>query len=40
MTDQLVGNSQDTRLKSSWFGGNRKKKVKALETAIEFAEAA
>ena len=40
MTDHLLGNSQDTRLKSAWFGGNRKKKTDALETAIEFAEAA
>ena len=40
MTDHLLGNSQDTRLKSAWVGGNRKKKTDALETAIEFAEAA
>ena len=40
MIDHLLGNSQDTRLKSAWFGGNRKKKTDALETAIEFAEAA
>jgi len=40
MTDHVLGNSQDTRMKSSWFGGNRKKKIDALQTAVEFAEAA
>lgn len=40
MTDHLLGHSQDTRLKSAWFGGNRKKKIDALETALEYAEAA
>ncbi len=40
MTDHTMGRSEDTRLSSAWFGNNRKKKVEALETAIEFAEAA
>ncbi len=40
MTDHLLGNSDNTRMKSAWFGANRKKKIDALETAVEFAEAA
>ena len=40
MTDHTLGRSADTRLKSAWFGYNRKRKSAALETAIEFAEAA
>ena len=40
MTDHTLGRSADTRLKSAWFGYNRKRKIAALETAIEFAEAA
>jgi len=39
-TDHLLGHSPDTRLQSAWFGGNRQRKIDALETAIEFAEAA
>ena len=38
--DHLVGHSQSTRLNSSWYGPNRQKKIKALETAVAFAEAA
>jgi len=40
MTDHTLGRSQDTRLQSAWFGGNRKKKMDALELALEYAEAA
>ena len=40
MTDHTMGRSEDTRLSSAWFGANRKKKVEALESAIEYAEAA
>jgi hypothetical protein len=39
-TDHVLGHSVDTRMQSAWFGGNRQRKLKALETAIEFAEAA
>ena len=39
MTDHLVGRSADTRLTSSWYGANKNLKTKALETAIEMAEA-
>ena len=38
--DHVLGRSQDTRLTSAWYGVNRQKKIKALETAVEFAEAA
>ena len=40
LTDHELGRSNDTRLTSAWFGANRKKKIVALEKAIEFAEAA
>ena len=40
MTDHLMGRSAETRLNSAWFGANQTRKVKALENAIELAEAA
>lgn len=40
MTDHLLGRSSDTRLTSSWYGANRGLKTKALELAVEMAEAA
>lgn len=40
MTDHLVGRSADTRLSSSWYGSNKNLKTKALELAVEMAEAA
>jgi hypothetical protein len=40
MTDHVMGRNADNRLTSSWYGGNRNLKSKALETAIEMAEAA
>jgi len=40
MTDHTLGQSNDTRLQSAWFGANRKKKSLALQKALEFAEAA
>lgn len=40
MADHKLGRSQDSRLTSSWYGLNRTKKEKALELAIEYAEAA
>jgi len=39
LTDHLVGRSVDTRLTSAWYGSNRNLKTKALEVAIEMAEA-
>ena len=40
MTDHVLGRENDTRLASSWYGVNKTKKVNALETALEFADAA
>lgn len=40
MTDHEIGRSADSRLTSAWFGPNKNLKVKALETAVEFAEMA
>jgi phage/plasmid-like protein (TIGR03299 family) len=40
LTDHKIGKTADTRLSSAWFGPNKNLKVKALETAIEMAEAA
>lgn len=40
MTDHVVGRNADNRLTSAWFGPNKILKVKALETAVEFAEVA
>ena len=40
MTDHLMGRSQDSRLSSAWYGQNKNLKTKALELAIEYAEAA
>ena len=40
MTDHILGKSQDTRLTSAWYGYNRGLKTKALETAVEMANAA
>lgn len=40
MTDHVVGRNADNRLTSAWFGPNKILKVKALETAVEFAEMA
>jgi phage/plasmid-like protein (TIGR03299 family) len=39
VTDHLVGRSADTRLASAWYGSNRGLKTRALETAVEYAEA-
>lgn len=40
VTDHLQGRSADNRMHSAWFGANQARKRTALETAIEFAEAA
>jgi phage/plasmid-like protein (TIGR03299 family) len=40
MTDHILGRSADTRLTSSWYGQNKTLKTKALELAIEMADAA
>lgn len=40
LTDHEIGRTADTRLQSAWFGANKNLKIKALETAVEYAEAA
>lgn len=40
LTDHEIGRTADTRLQSAWFGQNRNLKIRALETAVQFAEAA
>ena len=40
MTDHIQGRSNDGRLTSSWYGRNRRVKLKALDKALEYAEAA
>jgi phage/plasmid-like protein (TIGR03299 family) len=40
LTDHLAGRSADSRLTSAWYGYNKGLKTKALEVAIEMAEAA
>lgn len=40
MTDHLVGKSADTRLNAAWYGYNKPLKIKALEKAVQMANAA
>ena len=40
ITDHITGRSNDNRLTSAWYGQNKNTKTKALELAIEMAEAA
>jgi len=39
MTDHVIGRTAEARLQSAWFGYNKTLKTKALETAVEMAEA-
>ncbi len=39
-TDHVLGLNNDTRTTSAWFGVNQEKKIRALNMAIEMAEAA
>ncbi len=39
MTDHEIGRSVDARLTSAWYGANKNLKVRALELAVEMAEA-
>ena len=39
VTDHVTGRSDDSRLASAWYGANKNVKTKALELAIEYAEA-
>jgi phage/plasmid-like protein (TIGR03299 family) len=40
LTDHLAGRTADTRLTSAWYGYHKGVKTKALELAVEMAEAA
>lgn len=40
LTDHVLGRSNENRMKSSWFGYNKKRKESALKLALEYAEAA
>lgn len=40
MTDHIIGRSADNRLTSAWYGANKSLKTRALETAVEMANAA
>jgi phage/plasmid-like protein (TIGR03299 family) len=40
MVDHKLGRNQDNRLTNAWFGNGKKVKADALETAIEYAQAA
>jgi len=40
MTDHIIGRSDDSRLASAWYGQNKNLKTKALELALEYADAA
>jgi hypothetical protein len=39
LTDHLAGRSADNRLQSAWYGQNKGVKTRALELAVEMAEA-
>jgi len=40
MTDHEMGRSADTRATAAWFGHNAKRKIEALDLAVEMAEVA
>jgi len=40
MADHKLGRTADTRMASAWFGTNAKRKIDALDLAVEMAEAA
>jgi phage/plasmid-like protein (TIGR03299 family) len=40
MTDHLIGRSVDSRLTSAWYGANKNLKTRALQVAVEMADAA
>lgn len=40
VTDHLIGRTVDSRLSSAWYGYNKGLKVRAVELAVEMAEAA
>ena len=40
MTDHLIGKNAESRLQSAWFGQNQRRKVAAVNKAVEYANAA
>jgi hypothetical protein len=40
LTDHKLGRESDSRMASAWFGRNQTRKIKAVELAVEYAEAA
>ena len=40
LTDHKMGRKADSRMASAWFGRNQSRKIKAVEKAVEYAEAA
>ena len=40
MTDHQLGRTADARMTSAWFGNNQARKLRAVNTALEMAEAA
>ncbi len=40
LTDHKMGREVDSRLSSAWFGANQTRKIRAVEKAVEFANAA
>lgn len=40
VTDHVMGHNNDSRVTSAWYGHNRARKDRALQTAVEFANAA
>ena len=40
MTDHVMGRTADNRLHNAWYGVNKNLKTKALQTAVEMADAA
>ena len=40
LTDHKLGKEADSRMASAWFGRNQTRKIKAVEKAVEYSEAA
>ena len=40
LTDHKMGRSAESRMQSSWFGQNQARKMKAVNKAVEYANAA
>ena len=40
LTDHVMGKSNEARMQSAWFGQNQTRKVRAVNKAVEYANAA